>query len=203
MTPIQERTRSTLPVLVVAGLVLSLIPILYLHLTAIGRLSPVSAVVSDYVFVPGGTALLAVGSLSLAAASVALLLMLIRRGLPRSGPAAVLLGVWSAGLLIATAFPTDPASVPTSFSGVVHRYAGAAMFISLPLAGWLVSRGFLPSPAVHRLAVAAGFASFAFLLTHLTIGTDLVLLGLFERVLYALLYGLLFAMAAATREVTR
>ncbi|MEU4743948.1 DUF998 domain-containing protein [Actinosynnema sp. NPDC023658] len=199
------RTAVLPPVLV--GLVLSLFPIAYLHVSSVGELSPITHTVSDYIFVDNGSALLAVTAMSLAAASVGLLVALVRSGLPRQGPVALLMGLWSAGLAVAAVFPTDPTGTPTSFSGAVHRYAGAVMFTSLPLAGWLISRTFIPSTTVRRFSLAAGFASVAFMLSHVAVvgpGSGAVVLGLFERVLFALLYGLLFALTSAVlrREVT-
>ncbi|NUT94761.1 MAG: DUF998 domain-containing protein [Saccharothrix sp.] len=203
MTVIRGKRRAAVLPLAVAGLVLSLCPIVYLHVVAVGQLSPLSHTISDYIFVDNGSGMLAVTALSLAAASVGLLVVLVRRGLPRRGPVALLLGLWAAGLTVATVFPTDPTGTPTSFSGAVHRYAGAVMFTSLPLAGWLISRRFIPSTPVRRFSVAAGITSVAFMVSHVSLTYDgQVLLGLFERVLFALLYGLLFALAAAvSRQV--
>lgn len=185
--------------LVVAGLVLSLFPIVYLHVASIGELSPITHTISDYIFVDNGGGLLAVTALSLAAASVGLLVALVRSGLPRRGPVAVLMGLWATGLTVATVFPTDPTGTPTSFSGAVHRYAGAVMFASLPLAGWLISRTFISSTSLRRFSVAAGITSVAFMVSHVAVlspGSGTVVLGLFERVLFALLYCLLFTLAS-------
>ncbi|QFZ24702.1 DUF998 domain-containing protein [Saccharothrix syringae] len=200
-----ERRTAVLP-LAVTGLVGSLLPVVYLHVASFGELSPVRHTVSDYIFVDNGTALLGVTALSLAAASVGLLVVLVRSGLPVHGPVSWLMGLWAAGLTAAAVFPTDPVGAPTSFSGAVHRYAGAVMFAALPLAGWLISRTFIPSATVRRFSVAAGFGSVAFMLSHLALtgsADGAVLLGLFERVLFFLLYCLLFALAAAVvrREV--
>ncbi|WP_447008762.1 DUF998 domain-containing protein [Saccharothrix sp. DSM 118769] len=188
------------------GLVLSLFPVGYLHVSSVGELSPITHTVSDYVFVDDGAGLLAVTALSLAASSAALLVALVRSGLPRWGPVAVLLGLWSAGLAVAVVFPTDPVGEPTSFAGAVHRYAGAVMFAALPAAGWLVSRTFIGSVVLRRFSVAAGIASVVFMLSHAAVlfpGSGAVVLGLFERVLFALLYCVLFvlAVAAARRGV--
>ena len=171
----------------VGGLALSLFPVVYLHFVS-GGLSPISHTISDYVFVEGGTGLLAATALTLAAAS-ALLIKDLRR------PAAWLMGLWSAGLTVATIFPTDPDGVPTSFSGLVHRYAGAVMFVSLPLAGLLISRSY---PKLRALAVVSGAASGIFLLSHVSIH-GFTARGLAERVLFAVLYGLLFALAGMRR----
>ncbi|MFI9012040.1 DUF998 domain-containing protein [Actinosynnema sp. NPDC053489] len=199
MVEIRGKTRTAVLPPAVVGLVLSLFPIVYLHVSSAGELSPIRYTVSDYVFVANGGGLLAVTSLTLAAASIGLLVALVRSGLPKSGPVAALMGLWSAGLAVATVFPTDPTGSPTSFSGAVHRYAGAVMFASLPLAGWLISRTFLASAALRRISVAAGVTAVAFMLSHVSVvqGDGVVVLGLFERLLFALLYGLLFALASA------
>ncbi|GAA1298120.1 DUF998 domain-containing protein [Saccharothrix xinjiangensis] len=200
MAGFRGKSQAVVLPLAVVGLIGSLLPVVYLHVVSVGELSPVRHTVSDYIFVDDGAVLLAVTALSLSAASAGLLLALVRSGLPGRGAASWLLGLWSAGLAVAAVFPTDPVGEPTSFSGAVHRYAGAVMFAALPLAGWLVSRTFTTSTAVRRFSVAAGITSVAFMLSHVAVvrpGSGAVLLGLFERVLFALLYGLLFALAAA------
>ncbi|WNV84276.1 DUF998 domain-containing protein [Umezawaea sp. Da 62-37] len=203
MEVIRGKRRAVLAPLAVASLVLSLFPIVYLHVASAGQISPISHTISDYIFVANGTGLLAVTALSLAAGSVVLLMALFGAGLPRRGPITVLVGLWSAGLTAATVFPTDPTGTPTTFPGAVHRYAGAIMFVSLPLAGLLISRRFIPSTTVRNLAFASGITSFLFLLSHVPVvfpGNGALLLGLAERILFAVLYGLLFALAAALRR---
>ncbi|MEV8444030.1 DUF998 domain-containing protein [Actinosynnema sp. NPDC051121] len=199
MVEIRGKSRTAVLPPTVVGLVLSLFPIVYLHVASVGELSPIAHTISDYIFVDNGAGLLAVTSLTLAAASLGLLVALIRAGLPRRGPVAVLMGLWSAGLAVAAVFPTDPTGTPTTFSGAVHRYAGAVMFACLPLAGWLISRTFISSTALRRISIAAGITSVAFMLSHVSAAHPggVVVLGLFERVLFALLYGLLFALASA------
>ncbi|WP_084144851.1 DUF998 domain-containing protein [Amycolatopsis jejuensis] len=202
VTLIPRKDLATAPALAGAGLVLSLLPIAVLHLVAAGAVSPVRDVISDYVFAPGGVALLAFSSLGLAGASLVLRSGLVARGLPKRGPEAVLLTLWAAGLVVATFFPTDPTGIPTSFSGAVHRYAGLAMFVCLPLAGWLLGRRYPAATAVRHLSAASGAASFAFLLAHAPLLEQSVpaFLGLFERVLFALLYAQLFAIALVLRR---
>lgn len=178
----------------VTGLAVSLFPVVYLHVVSVGQVSPIRHTISDYVYVDGGTGLLAVTALTLAGAST--LLVLALRNISRS--AAWLVGLWSAGLTVATIFPTDPSGVPTSVSGLVHRYAGAVMFVSLPLAGWLISRSY---PKLRGVAIASGAASGAFLLSHVSID-GFAARGLAERVLFAVLYGLLFALAAQVRRTS-
>jgi hypothetical protein len=174
--------------LVVGGLVFSLVPIFYLHVVSAGQLNPITDVISDYVFVRNGTEWLATTSLSLAAVSALLAVNL--RGVGRS--AQWLIGVWSAGLTVSTIFPTDPTGAPTSMSGYIHRYAGAVMFVALPAAGVLIARKF---PALFGIALTAGVSSAAFLVSHVSFA-GFEARGLTERVLFASLYGLLFAIAA-------
>ena len=174
--------------LVVGGLVLSLVPIFYLHVVSAGQLNPITDVISDYVFVRNGTGWLAATSLSLAA--VSMLLAVNLRGVGRS--AQWLIGIWSAGLTVSTIFPTDPTGAPTSMSGYIHRYAGAVMFVALPAAGVLIARKF---PALLGIAITAGVSSAAFLVSHVSFA-GFEARGLTERVLFASLYGLLFAIAA-------
>ncbi|WP_053738299.1 DUF998 domain-containing protein [Nocardia sp. NRRL S-836] len=174
--------------LVVWGLVFSLVPIFYLHVVSAGQLDPISDVISDYVFVHNGTSWLAATSLSLAAVSALLAVNL--RGAGRS--AQWLIGVWSAGLTVSTIFPTDPTGAPTSVSGYVHRYAGAVMFAALPAAGLLLARKF---PALLGIAITATVSSAAFMVSHVSFA-GFEARGLTERVLFAALYGLLFAIAA-------
>ncbi|SDH20637.1 Protein of unknown function [Lentzea fradiae] len=173
---------------VIGGLAFSLVPIFYLHVVSAGELNPVSDVISDYVFVAQGTGWLAATSLSLAAVSALLAVNL--RGVGRS--AQWLIGVWAAGLTVATIFPTDPTGTPTTVSGYVHRYAGAVMFVALPAAGLLIARKF---PDLFGVAITSAVSSAAFLVSHVSF-MGFEVRGLTERLLFASLYGLLFAIAA-------
>ncbi|MBB1154773.1 DUF998 domain-containing protein [Amycolatopsis sp. DR6-1] len=201
VTLITRKAKATAPAIAAGALAFSLVPILLLHLVAAGAIDPVRDVISDYVFPPGGAVLLAAASLGLAGASLLVRHALLKQGLPKRSPESVLIALWAAGLVIATFFPTDPTGVETSFSGAVHRYAGAAMFVCLPLAGWLLARRQPEAKAVRWLSLASGAASLAFLLAHAPLLEQSVpeFLGLFERVLYALLYAQLFAVAAMAR----
>ncbi len=201
VTLITRKAKAAEPAIAAGALAFSLVPILLLHLVAAGTIDPVRDVISDYVFPPGGAVLLAAASLGLAGASLLVRHALLKQGLPKRSPESVLIALWAAGLVVATFFPTDPTGVETSFSGAVHRYAGAAMFVCLPLAGWLLARRRPEATAVRWLSLASGAASLAFLLAHAPLLEQSVpeFLGLFERVLYALLYAQLFAVAATAR----
>jgi hypothetical protein len=108
-----------------------------LQVAALGRLDPVRTTISDLIFAPGGRWLFPVAGLLMAAGSAAVAVLLTagrRRG------AAALVTLWCAGLLLVTAFPTDPPGAPgTSVPALLHRYAGLVMYLALPLAGWFAS----------------------------------------------------------------
>lgn len=178
--------------LLTGGLVLSLVPVLYLHVVSAEQHNPITDVISDYVFVRNGGGWLALTCLSLAAVS-ALLAWRLRHV---ARPARWLIGVWSVGLALVAAFPTDPTGGPVTFSGQVHRYACGLMVVSLPAAGLLIARQF---PALRRIAVTAGVSSGVFLLSHVSFG-GVTARGLAERLLFATLYVLLFAIANLNRR---
>ncbi|HEX8866125.1 MAG TPA: DUF998 domain-containing protein, partial [Lentzea sp.] len=123
-------------------------------------------------------------------AAISALLAVNLRGVASS--ARWLIGLWSAGLTVSTIFPTDPTGAPTSVSGYIHRYAGAVMFVALPAAGVLIARKF---PALLGIAITASVSSAAFLVSHVSFA-GFEARGLTERLLFASLYGLLFAIAA-------
>ncbi|MFI0712173.1 DUF998 domain-containing protein [Streptomyces inhibens] len=146
-----------------------------IHLGPGRSLNPVSRTFSDYVLVNEATWLFNTSVLSLAVGSAALLPGLAGRGAGRGmSRAAVPLVVWCGALLLVVLFQTDPPSAPPSASGTVHRYAGAAAFVSLPLAGLLLSHRLRLSPSVGtgalrvRLLSRASAAGVAlFFVTHL------------------------------------
>ncbi|WP_223199262.1 DUF998 domain-containing protein [Solihabitans fulvus] len=204
----------------VVGFLFSALPMIYLHLASIGRLSPVSHTISDYIFLTHGGELLALSAVSLAVGSAALLRVILAVGVPRGGPVQVLFSVWCLGLLLAAVFPTDPLGSETSLPGAVHRYAGLAMFVSLPLAGFLLSVRFRESLAwsgaaivVRRLSMVSAAVSVLFLLSHVPIvfsngkGDEVLsgflVQGLAERLLFGSIFALLGALLLGARTALR
>lgn len=194
-----------------AALAAAFFAIVYLHSVSVAELSPMSTTVSDLVFVHGIGWLFTVSTALLGIASVALTVALARTRLPGGRLITVVLGLWSLGLIVAAAFPTDPIGVEhLSAVGQIHRYAGATMYVALPVAGWLVllrSRAVASwdysRRAVRNLSLAAAVIGVLFLLSSapsLFPGTPLADLleghlvhGLVERVLILCLFGLLLA----------
>lgn len=194
---------------------------IYLHWVSVAELSPVSTTVSDLIFVDGLGWLFAVSTALLAVASVALAVALAGTRLPGGWLITALLSLWSLGLIVAAAFPTDPIGVQTiSVAGEIHRYAGATMYVSLPLAGWLLDRSSRLVPAwdpyrsaVRGLSLAGATLGVLFTVSHaptLWPGSPLadifdgqLVNGLVERALILSLFGLLLAIGLGVARAGR
>lgn len=185
------------------GAAVAAVAVLHLEGWLLWPLDPLDHTMSDYVAVPGGYLLL-----GLAAGALALVGGYLTRAAAVAGvrPAAtVLLGSWSAAMVVLGIFPTNAPGLPSDVISDVHRWAGAWAFASLPLAVVLLARG----PAVHparrptviRSAVLTGTLSVAFLLAHvpIVIGGSFTFpfLGGIERVLYGMVMVLLIVTARA------
>jgi hypothetical protein len=149
-------------VVVFGAIGVAVLAMLVLHLTAAGRLDPVTTTVSDYVSVPGGSVLLALSTLAIAVAAAVVPVGLVRA---RAPGAALLFGLGSAGLLASIAFPTNAAGAAVSVDTVLHRYAAGLFFVSLPVAALLTLRR-LPDRGVAWLTALSVMAGVAFLVSH-------------------------------------
>jgi hypothetical protein len=196
--------------IVTAAVTVALLPLGFLHVSSIGSLDPSTTVISDYVFLPGGYALLGGAAISSAVACVALACGMRRADLPRSRPPAVLFVSAAVGLVLVAVFPTHTPGTTPGLVSTVHRAAGGWVFAVLPLAAWLVARRARSAPAwqpaARPLAVAAaisGVISAVFLLNHVPIviagSPFLPHIGALQRVLYAAVMVVLVMTARATR----
>ncbi|OZM76314.1 hypothetical protein CFP66_41910 [Pseudonocardia sp. MH-G8] len=196
--------------IVIACAIVALLPLGFLHLSSIGSIDPMTDVISDYVFLPGGYALLGTAAISLAVGCVALATGLRRAGLPHPRvPAALFVSAAVAFVLVAV-FPTHPVGATPGVISTVHRAAGAWAFAVMPLAAWLVARrawsaeAWAPAaPALSWGAAVAGVISAFFLLNHVPIviaGSPVFpLIGGVQRVLCAAVMVVLVMTARATR----
>lgn len=195
---------------VTASVIVALLPLGFLHMSSIGSIDPLADVISDYVFAPGGYALLGAAAISLAVACTVLATGLRRSGLPGARvPAALFVSAAVAFVLVAL-FPTHTPGTTPGLVSTVHRVAGGWAFAVLPLAGWLVAgrARAVPAwrPAAAPLTWATGLASAVsafFLLNHVPIviaGSPFFpFLGGVQRVLCAAVMAVLVMTARATR----
>ncbi len=195
--------------IVTACVIVALLPLGFLHLSSIGSLDPLTDVISDYVFLPGGYALLGTSAFSLAVGCVALATGLGRAELPGSRAPATLFTTAAVALVLVAVFPTHMPGTDPGLVSTVHRIAGGWTFAVLPLAAWMVARrarstpGWDAAPALTWGATAAGAVSALFVLNHVPIvigGSPLFpLIGGVQRVSCAAVMVVLLMTARATR----
>ncbi|MEV4051313.1 DUF998 domain-containing protein [Amycolatopsis sp. NPDC049688] len=181
-----------------------------LHLRLSGQVSPIWQTLSEYVYGKLGTSsaapLFSVMCLALSFGSVALLAGIAKAHRPGTTAVCVLLGVWSAGLLVCGLVPVDPDGQARSLAGQVHNIAALTAFIALPVAAFVLTkkdRERCPweprRTTIRRLATASLVAvgvvlgGFVFTLT----------LGLFERLLFTVDVALLLTMVRPLVAVSR
>ena len=196
---------------IIAGCILAaLLSMGVLHVTGMGLLDPARSVISDYVLVSEGYALLAVAAVALATAALVVAAGLRRAGLPRPDLPVALLVSGAAALVVAAVFPTNLPGTPAGLVANVHRAGGGLAFGALPLAGWLVAkRAFAAAawapfaPLLRRCAGVTGLISATYLLIHVPIviagSPGFPYLGGAERVLCAAVMVVLLTTGRAAR----
>jgi hypothetical protein len=193
-----------------ACVAIALLALALLHVTGSGTLDPLDRTISDYVFLPGGYALLGLAGVALAVASFVLARGLHRGALPDPGPPGALLVSVAVALVLVAVFPTHDPATTAGLVSTVHRAAGGWVLVMVPLAGWMVARRArtapewqAAAPAVARCAGTAAALSALFLLSLLPIviggSPGFPLLGGVQRVLYAVVMLVLVVTARATR----
>jgi hypothetical protein len=182
--------------------------------------SPAEAMISHYVHAPRGGWLIPLGVLVMAVASGTLtwLVAAYTRG-GRFGLG--LLGVWTAGLLVAGVFPADPPGQwdqPPTTAGALHGVAGPLAFAVLPAAAVVLSRVWRRDPrwrpVAGGLAVTTALSVAAYVLFMITffdvmggpslaVGAWSTVTGLAERVMVWAYVGWLVVAAVGLRRITR
>jgi hypothetical protein len=196
--------------IVTASVIVALLPLGFLHLSTIGTLDPLTTVISDYVFITGGYALIGVAAISAAVGCSALAAGLRRADLPAARAPSALFVSAAVGLVLVALFPTHTPGTTPGLVSTVHRAAGGWVFAVLPLAAWMVARRARSAPAWAPAAtpltwatgIAGGVSAF-FLLNHVPIviaGSPLFpFIGGVQRVLYVAVMVVLVMTARATR----
>jgi uncharacterized protein DUF998 len=196
---------------VVACVAVAAVALAVLHVDGFGTVDPVGRVISDYVALPGGYALLGVAAVALAVAAGLLAAGLRAARLADPSTPVVLLAAASGGLATAAVFPTNDPGTPAGVVAGVHRLAGLVVLVTLPLAAWLIARRAARTPSWLAAARALGWAagavcllSAAFLLGNVAIvisdSPTFTALGAVQRVLYAMVMVVLLLLARATRS---
>ncbi|WP_290051524.1 DUF998 domain-containing protein [Amycolatopsis solani] len=213
-----EPLRAVSPVhgrLALSGIGLAVAISIGLHLRLSGQVSPVWQTLSEYVYGKLGSAsaapLFSVMCLALSLGSVALLAGIAKAHRPGPTAVCVLLGVWSAGLLVCGLVPVDPDGQARSLAGQVHNLAALTAFVALPAAAFVLTKKgrercpWEPRRTTIRRLATASFASVGvvlggFVLT-LLLGpaNQEVTLGLFERLLFTVDVTLLLTMVRPLR----
>lgn len=194
--------------LALAGTMVSVPPMVLLHLDAPTRLSAVTTTISDYVVqTPLGEPLFGLTTGALAMAGIA-----IARGLTAATAVKAMLAAWSLALILAAVFPTNPPGTPGTISSTIHLIAGAVVFAMLPIIGlavWRRSRPLLAGTGYGRMllitTMLSGVLSTALILNRIpgVVGLDQLSLppGLLQRAAGAVEIGLavVIALALASR----
>lgn len=117
-----------------AAICWGLLTIVVLHLSS--SRNPVLDTLSSYVITDRGTGMLALGLLSVALGSLAILGALDAARIPLGRTTKILFGCWSGGLILAATFPANYRGSANPFSGEIHQYSSLLAFLSLPAIGW-------------------------------------------------------------------
>lgn len=206
-TPPAQRVPARSSTVALSALVFAVLPIGYLHSAPAG-IDPIRHPISDYVAAPGGSGLLALSFAAMITAGVALIVGL--RALPDCRAVRALLLSWCLALAVAAIFPTNQPGLPADAAALVHRYAAGWLFLSLPLAGWLLARRCALTPmwqdsanVVHRLSMLTAGVSAAMLSCYLVSpgeASPVSFVGLLQRGLLGLDLALIAAGALAVRR---
>lgn len=162
------------------------------HLQPTG-LNPVTKMLSDYAYHPGGW-LFTTAILLSAYASAVMTVALVRSGLASHPAQATLFGLWSVCLAVIAIVQQDPAGHAPTLGGDIHRTAVLVGFLSLPIAALAVAhahRARAGCVAMARAVRIAALAVLGSLTTFMTVYgvlrlsgrrlSDVLPLGLIER----------------------
>jgi hypothetical protein len=170
-------------------------------------LDPMNQPTSQYAVGPYGF-LMTSAFFSMSIASFALLIGLYQ-GVPqpaRSRMGLTLLGLWGMGVLIAMLFPIDLEGSPQTIAGTIHRINGPLAFLCVTVGTILLSRRFKWDETwrpLHRPAlILSPVMLAAYILTFLSIATNLDFAGLTQRIDLAALVTWMLLIAARLRALT-
>ena len=162
---------------------------LYVEITGASVEDPIRSTFSEYVHTDQGARLVGVAMLLVGFAALSV-------GALHAKPAAWLTGAYGVGLVLLAVFPQEPADMPLTWHGAIHRYVALTAFIALPVAALLLKDRVLRFLAVGSLATLVVFVA-----TFIPVTETRAYSGLVERVLLAIHLVILVVMARrATRQ---
>jgi len=198
-TPAPVRGRPSWHRICLTSVAVSLAAGIGLH--AIGSVDPVHQMLSDTVSSATGALLLGVACAALVVAA-GCLAAAARHG-ARTLLLRLLLLLWAAGLVALAVFPTNLPGTEATTGAVVHRY-GAALAVAVPpIIGLVVAGG----RRLRTASLVAGAAAVLYGAAHapamLTGAEVMPYAGLAERVLLALVLGVVVLTSAELRDRSR
>jgi hypothetical protein len=129
----------------------------YVEITGAAVEDPVRSTFSEYVHTEQGARLVGVAMLMVGFAALSVFGALGH--LPQARHASRLVGVFGVGLVLLAVFPQEPADMPLTWHGAIHRYVALTAFVALPVAALLLRDRALRFLAVGSLATLAVFVA--------------------------------------------
>ena len=189
MTSVQTTQPRFLARAAIAWLIGGLVVALYVEITGAAFEDPVRATFSEYVHTEQGARLVGVAMLMVGFAALSVFGALSH--LPAARQARHLVGVFGVGLVLLAVFPQEPADMPLTWHGTIHRYVALTAFVALPVAALLLRDRLLRLLAVGSLTTlvvfvatfvpATGTRAYSGLVERVLLAADLVILVVMAR----------------------
>lgn len=188
MTSIQTTQPRFLARTAIGWLLGGLAIALYVEITGASVEDPVRSTFSEYVHTEQGARLVGVAMLMVGFAALSVVGALAHR--PHARLAGWLVGTFGVGLVLLAVFPQEPADMPLTWHGAIHRYVALTAFVALPVAALL-----LRDRVLRFLAVGSLTTLVVFVATFVPATGTRAYSGLAERVLLAIDLVILVVMA--------
>lgn len=195
MTNVQTVPPRLLARTAVACLLGGLAVAVYVEVAGAAVENPLRSTFSEYIYTEAGARLVGVAMLMVGFAALSLVGALVLGPLAGARAASRLVGVFGVGLVLLAVFPQEPAGVPLTWHGAIHRYVALTAFVALPLAALVLARAgrdrllrFLAAGSLTTLVVfvatflpVTGAREYSGLVERVLLAADLVILGVLAR----------------------
>ena len=157
---------------------------IYVEVAGAAVENPLRSTFSEYIYTEAGARLVGVAMLMVGFAALSLVGALVLGPLPGARAASRLVGVFGVGLVLLAVFPQEPADMPLTWHGAIHRYVALTAFVALPLAALALARA--GRDRLLRFLAAGSLATLVvFVATFVPLTDTREYSGLVERVLLA------------------